>query len=183
MSVSQRKRFEVFKRDGFRCAYCGKTPPEVILEADHIIPVSKGGSDDMENLITSCQECNRGKSNVELTKIPHSLEENIANQTESAMQLIAYNKFMKKLMKQKEEQAENIEKIFQEYFPNKYFTNLFKQNSLIRIFLKHLPFEEVIEAMYVSIGVVGKRNDPEKVLKYFCGICWRKIRRMENGQN
>lgn len=37
--ISKKLRFEVFKRDGFRCAYCGKFPPAVILEVDHIEPI------------------------------------------------------------------------------------------------------------------------------------------------
>jgi 5-methylcytosine-specific restriction endonuclease McrA len=41
--LSQTIRFEVFKRDAFKCQYCGKSAPEVTLEVDHIIPVSKGG--------------------------------------------------------------------------------------------------------------------------------------------
>lgn len=62
MSVSVRTRFEVFKRDRFTCAYCGKHPPDVLLECDHIIPVAAGGSDDLENLVTACWDCNRGKA-------------------------------------------------------------------------------------------------------------------------
>lgn len=61
MSIGKSKRFEVFARDGFTCQYCGQRPPDVVLEADHIHPVSKGGSDDIINLITSCFDCNRGK--------------------------------------------------------------------------------------------------------------------------
>lgn len=60
-------RFEVFKRDKFTCQYCGRKAPEVNLELDHIIPVSKGGKDDMINLVTSCFDCNRGKSARELS--------------------------------------------------------------------------------------------------------------------
>lgn len=60
--ISKKLRFEVFKRDGFTCQYCGKSAPEVVLEVDHIKPVSKGGTNDILNLITSCFECNRGKS-------------------------------------------------------------------------------------------------------------------------
>ena len=66
-SISKKLRFEVFKRDSFTCQYCGKSAPEVILEVDHIKPVSKGGTDEMLNLITSCRDCNRGKTNVELS--------------------------------------------------------------------------------------------------------------------
>lgn len=62
MPISKSRRFEVFKRDGFTCQYCGQRPPEVILEVDHIDPRALGGSDDEINLITSCADCNRGKS-------------------------------------------------------------------------------------------------------------------------
>lgn len=62
-AISKRVRFEVFKRDSFKCQYCGKCAPDVILHVDHIEPVSKGGDNDIMNLITSCAECNSGKSN------------------------------------------------------------------------------------------------------------------------
>lgn len=54
-------RFAVLKRDNFTCQYCGRKAPYVVLEIDHKIPRSKGGSWKLENLITSCFECNRGK--------------------------------------------------------------------------------------------------------------------------
>ena len=66
-SLSKEIRFEVFKRDKFTCQYCGKSAPDVVLEVDHIKPVSKGGNNDILNLVTSCFECNRGKTNVELS--------------------------------------------------------------------------------------------------------------------
>jgi 5-methylcytosine-specific restriction endonuclease McrA len=55
-------RFEIFKRDGFTCAYCGRRSPDVILEVDHVLATVNGGTDDSENLVTSCWECNRGKA-------------------------------------------------------------------------------------------------------------------------
>ena len=61
MSISKSVRFEIFARDGFTCQYCGRRPPEVVLEVDHIHPQSKGGTDDVINLTTSCYDCNRGK--------------------------------------------------------------------------------------------------------------------------
>jgi len=66
-ALSKKTRFEVFKRDSFTCQYCGRSAPEVLLEADHIKPVSKNGDDDITNLITACVDCNRGKSDRELS--------------------------------------------------------------------------------------------------------------------
>ena len=62
-SIGNKLRFEVFKRDSFTCKWCGKSSPDVVLNIDHIEPVSKGGTNDILNLITSCFECNSGKSN------------------------------------------------------------------------------------------------------------------------
>lgn len=61
MSISRRVRFEILKRDGFTCQYCGRKPPAVVLHVDHIEPRSKGGADEEGNLITSCGWCNLGK--------------------------------------------------------------------------------------------------------------------------
>lgn len=61
--ISDKIRFEVFKRNNFTCSYCGRKAPEFILNVDHIHPVSKGGDNNMLNLTTSCSGCNGGKSN------------------------------------------------------------------------------------------------------------------------
>jgi hypothetical protein len=63
--VSPKMRFAVLKRDGFRCKYCGGTPDQgYLLHVDHIVPFSKGGLTDMDNLVTSCSLCNIGKGNM-----------------------------------------------------------------------------------------------------------------------
>lgn len=67
-ALSKKLRFEVFKRDKFTCQYCGKKAPDVILQVDHIDPVDLGGSNEILNLITSCQECNSGKKAIPLDK-------------------------------------------------------------------------------------------------------------------
>ena len=61
IKLTKKQRFSILKRDNFTCRYCGRKTPEVILEVDHIVPVSKGGTNDLNNLITSCRDCNRGK--------------------------------------------------------------------------------------------------------------------------
>lgn len=66
-AISNKLRFEVFKRDSFKCQYCGESAPDVILNVDHIEPVAKGGGADILNLITSCFECNSGKKHRRLS--------------------------------------------------------------------------------------------------------------------
>lgn len=56
-------RYDVMKRDGFRCQLCGATAQDhVRLHVDHIVPVSKGGKTEFSNLRTLCERCNMGKS-------------------------------------------------------------------------------------------------------------------------
>lgn len=50
-------------RSDQRCEYCHKRPPEVTLEIDHIVPVSKGGSESAFNLRFLCQHHNRSRGN------------------------------------------------------------------------------------------------------------------------
>lgn len=59
-------RYKILKRDRNTCQSCGARAPEVELEVDHIIPISKGGKEfDEKNLTTKCRDCNRGKSDKE----------------------------------------------------------------------------------------------------------------------
>lgn len=67
VAISKRVRFEVFKRDSFACQYCGRKSPDVVLHVDHINPVKRGGKNDMMNLVTSCIDCNLGKSDKVLS--------------------------------------------------------------------------------------------------------------------
>jgi len=55
-------RYDILRRDRFRCCLCGRSAQDGIeLEVDHIIPVSKGGETTYDNLQTLCRDCNRGK--------------------------------------------------------------------------------------------------------------------------
>lgn len=55
----------VFARDNYTCQYCGAT--ESSLHCDHVIPVSRGGSNEIENLVTACESCNLSKHNKTLS--------------------------------------------------------------------------------------------------------------------
>lgn len=60
--VSNRLRFMVYERDGYRCKKCGRKTND--LEIDHIIPISKGGKTTLDNLQTLCRSCNVEKSDI-----------------------------------------------------------------------------------------------------------------------
>jgi ATP adenylyltransferase len=59
-------RYMILKRDKI-CQLCGNTKNDAPLEVDHIMPRSKGGSNDPKNLQTLCRPCNQGKSNLDDT--------------------------------------------------------------------------------------------------------------------
>ncbi len=49
-------RARIFERDNYSCVYCGAT--KVQMHCDHVLPLSHGGSNDDDNLATSCPRCN-----------------------------------------------------------------------------------------------------------------------------
>jgi 5-methylcytosine-specific restriction endonuclease McrA len=64
MTVKGRLRFEILRRDGHTCRYCGQSAPDVRLTVDHVVPESLGGADDPANLVTACTSCNAGKASI-----------------------------------------------------------------------------------------------------------------------
>lgn len=59
--VSNKMRFEIYERDGYKCRNCGISDRYANLEIDHIIPISKGGKSTYDNLQTLCHKCNTEK--------------------------------------------------------------------------------------------------------------------------
>ena len=65
--ISERLRFRILLRDGFACTSCGSSPLKsrnVDLHVDHILPWSKGGETEPNNLTTKCSRCNLGKGDL-----------------------------------------------------------------------------------------------------------------------
>jgi len=56
--ISSKTRWDVFRRDGFKCIYCGSCEELVI---DHVDPFARGGIDSQDNFATACRRCNSGK--------------------------------------------------------------------------------------------------------------------------
>jgi len=85
MAISQKLRYQVMQRDFFTCQYCGenrKTIPGLKIEIDHIKPRSCGGTDTLDNLVTSCFNCNRGKRASHPTLHPLKTEQKKINRSQ-----------------------------------------------------------------------------------------------------
>jgi hypothetical protein len=59
--VSNKMRFAIYERDGYRCKHCGIIDDGSNLEIDHIKPISRGGKSTLDNLQTLCHDCNQRK--------------------------------------------------------------------------------------------------------------------------
>jgi 5-methylcytosine-specific restriction endonuclease McrA len=59
---SKTKRITVYTRDKFTCQYCGKKPGMSSLTLDHVVPASRGGKTEPDNLVTACKPCNNFKA-------------------------------------------------------------------------------------------------------------------------
>lgn len=173
--ISKKLRFDVFKRDGFACAYCGAHPSEtVLLEVDHIHPVVEGGGDDIDNLVTACFACNRGKGAGLLTDAPQSLKDKAAQTIEREAQIRAYHEIMEERKKRRDEELWSVADIFMQRFSD---DNIRRSHlSSIRTFLDRLDCYEVQEAMEKA---TNKLSDRSRAFSYFCGICWAKIKTAE----
>jgi len=170
MAITKKLRFEIFKRDGFKCQYCGRKVPDVVLEVDHITPKFEKGIDDISNLITSCFDCNRGKGKNKIDKICRDdidyLNEKIKNKRE---QLIEYNKYLKKEENSINNDVDEIEKY---YCSLTYKSSLTLHDKLsYKQFLKIFTIQKIKEAL--EIGYVKKVNN---IVTYSFGILhnWRK---------
>lgn len=171
-SLSKMTRFEVFKRDGFACQYCGAHPPGALLHVDHVVPVAEGGGNDIDNLVTACQGCNLGKGARSLEMVPQSLKDKAAEVAEREAQIAAYAEVMEARRARREEDTWDVCQVWMDQFHkdsiNKgYFASVGQ-------FVDQLGKHECMDAM--ELAVARKPYVQGVAFKYFCGICWNKIK-------
>jgi hypothetical protein len=175
--LSKKLRFDVFKRDGFCCQYCGAHPSEtVVLEVDHVIPVAEGGKNDIDNLVTACFDCNRGKGAGLLSSVPESLAEKANIAAEREAQIRGYYEILEAIKQRRDDELWSIADIFMERYADE--SILRTRLASIQAFLERLSYYEVQEAMEIA---TRKMYNKGPAFSYFCGICWRKIKRA-NGE-
>lgn len=171
-SLSKKIRFEVFKRDSFQCQYCGRTPPQVTLETDHISPVASGGGNEIDNLVTACFDCNRGKSDRLLTSIPQTIVQKSEILEEKESQLKAYLKLVRAKQKRLEKDVDRVSEIYSIFVPGYELND--QARITVRMFIERLSALSVEDAM--AIAGNRWRHKDQNIFKYFCGICWNRIR-------
>ncbi len=170
--ISKSIRMEVFKRDSFKCQYCGRSAPEAILEIDHIKPVSKGGDNSILNLITSCRDCNRGKGKRELSddtavrKQKAQLDE-INERREQIEMMVQWRNEMESMM---DMQINAIENYFKRMYGEFYYFNEPRRKH-IRKLIMQFNFENVYDAAQIAGLQYDSMSDAFSRLG---GICYNR---------
>lgn len=168
--ISKRTRFEIFKRDGWKCKYCGNRPTVSPLHVDHAIAVANGGTNDPANLVTACADCNGGKSAVPLEERKFQALQIDEAKREQAEQILEYLKIEKGVYDAKQEVAAEAVAKWKSHFgepPDAALVNTFGRSSA------EFGLARVLEAIDIAAGsgLYGKR-----VVRYFYGVLrnWRK---------
>ncbi len=184
MTISLKLRFEVFKRDNFTCQYCGRKTPEVILEIEHIIPLAKGGTDEFDNLTTSCFECNRGKGVYLLDTIlkDRDIHDETVLLAEREFQLAEYNYLKNKIRERENKEIEELTNHFTDKFRDNEWGYAIKEfpNSIVRQCLKTMSYVDIFELIDTSVDITSRdtKGDYHTVAaaKYLTAILRNKLR-------
>ena len=182
MAISKRLRYEVLRRDGHACQYCGAQAPEVKLVVDAVVPEALGGSHkDPSNLITACDPCNNGKS----SSSPDAPL--VANVAERALEWAqAMRQAQAKMLADIEARGRD-EAQFEQWWDNWGYGE-----GAARTLIPKDPTWRVTVGQLVSAGLplpvlkdcidlaITRRNvKDENKFRYMCGIAWNKVTEMQ----
>lgn len=167
MPVSKRTRYEVLKRDNHTCRYCGASAPDATLTVDHVTPTALGGTDDPSNLVAACRDCNFGKAS---TSPDAAMVEDVKQSD------VRWAAAMKRAAEiRAAERAEEcayvavFEEVWKRSCPDDF------GDSLIQMRAAGLPADELRDAALIALTNRGI----EDRWRYFCGIAWRKVAKLQ----
>jgi len=175
--LSKGKRFDIFRRDGFTCQYCGQQPPDVVLEVDHILPVVEGGDNDPMNLTTSCRPCNQGKGKKLLDHPPQRPDADLAwlEMQQDIAELRAYQEAKKERDALLRALVALLQDTWQELTAKDWVP---KDAVLLRMLVQYSPgtVEDALRvvANRVSSGYLGRSGA-------WCPYMWGVLRNMAEG--
>jgi hypothetical protein len=176
IALSKSARFAIFERDKFTCQYCGKTPPEVQLHCDHILPVVEGGTNEKENLRTSCLDCNLGKG----SKILYSQTGNPLEQLRKAQESLEDMQVAREFAEAKAARDE-LRQTVCNYLCELLFQDKIGARNLTSVIKKINEHGSglVMEWLDIAICRCGIFSE-DKVMRYFHGIARNYREQMED---
>lgn len=179
MALSKRIRFEVFKRDGFTCQYCGRRPDDgvTVLEVDHIHPLAAGGSNDEMNLITACQECNNGKRAKLLAEVAPKPDADLKT-LEVQQELAELKRYQEAVAAREAVLIRVVESLQQVWFACSDL-EWCPADSVIRQFLNKYPPDVVEEAIRDVAPKVASDYLPSKRGTQWIPYMWAVMRNLE----
>jgi len=125
----------------------------------------------MDNLITSCQPCNSGKSDRELSDIPQTLQAKAAEVLEREAQIKGYQHVLQQKKLRIEDEASEVLSLFQSHKEG--YTLTESAMVTVRMFIDRIGFHDVYDAMERACTHTHIKQGQE--FRYFCGICWNRI--------
>ena len=174
IAIPKKTRFEVFKRDSFTCQYCGRKAPDVILVIDHIEPVSKGGTNDILNLITSCRDCNAGKSDRRLadTTVLDKRRQQLEELQERKDQIEMMFQWQKGLLDIDDQVVSKLSEYWSEQVPG--FSLNENGIKMLRRLKRKFGVDEIMTAMKIASEQYLEYVD-RKPTKDSVELAWKKV--------
>lgn len=175
MAISRRLRFEVLRRDGHTCRYCGAKAPDVALTVDHVIPETLGGSNDPSNLVTACQPCNAGKSSIAPGSPLVADVEADAIRWSRAIEMAAwYRKIDRQVM---DDEVRRFDEMWCGWTVRSTGESIPKdegwQDSVERFLSLGLTQDDF--SRLTRRSMTQEKLPADSIWRYFCGCCWRSI--------
>lgn len=182
MTISKRLRYEILRRDGHKCRYCGAKAADTPLTIDHVVPSALGGSDEPSNLVAACGPCNAGKSS---SSTDAELVEDVSRDAlrwAAAMELAHQRAYARRTFRLADRE------IFEGVWNNwTYEDNGKRRNfplppewgiTIDRFFAAGLTGPDIEDA--IEIAMLSRATD---TFRYMCGVLWKRINeRIEDAQ-
>jgi len=181
MPVSKRLRYEILRRDSHTCRYCGASAPDAPLRVDHVVPQALGGTDTPDNLVTSCEPCNSGKSSATVDSAV------VADVADDALRWAAAMEQAADDLRVQDEPKRAYRSTFQSAWnewtfehagqrkafelPDGWKTSL---DNFRNAGLPHEVWPDIIEK-----AMTNRTVKPENLFRYCCGIGWRMVTQLQ----
>lgn len=179
MAISKRLRYEVLRRDGHACRYCGARAPHAVLTVDHVVPVALGGADTADNLAAACEDCNSGKSST--MPLAEQVAEVAARDAEwratvaAAVERIAADEAHRRAELNRFENCWDAWTWTDSVGRKHSIAKAADWRSSVRLMLERgLDLDTLTQCVAIAMEA-----NPDDEWSYFCGVAWRTLRRAQ----